>query len=140
MEHDRTLKELLADSLFARLAGSLESILWDQCRILADRLEELDYLAHAYGFRWLANEQRFPHRFLHRWYWAGVRKKQWTGTHYLPKPVLETMKIRRSRREHGWGSSPSLFESFWMAADAIAYSNVAPPELRLRCNRPPHQE
>lgn len=130
----------LQDGPLRRMTGELNTLVWDELRRIADRLEDMALDRHAYAFRWLANEERFPTKINYYWTWTGLRNRKYRTSYQLPKPVMELMKTQRARIETYWNCFDSVFNAFWGAADAIAHSDIPPADGRWAVPTPKPQE
>lgn len=63
-----------------RLTESLDSVLWDHLRVLADAHEEAGDATMAAGYRWLVGHHKVPYHTGRRWRW-------WASSNWVRDPV-----------------------------------------------------
>jgi hypothetical protein len=135
------------DAILQGLSQGLETCLWDQLRVLADRLEELGQEKLGQAYRWLAQEKLCPLRYAERWHWRQNRGPLLPLGHQLPDAVLAVMLRDDFPAVLGcqWNERDSLAEAYAMVALAITRAAqeglgpLASPPRGARCARCPGQ-
>ncbi len=99
----RKSKHRHADATVAKLQVALDSTVWDHCRIIADRLEELGEDALAWAYRDLADNQRLPTRSTSKmtFCWPGHSRRRFKtlgeALHWKALEHVELVAARRKR-------------------------------------------
>lgn len=112
---------ILKDETLLKLERVLNEVLWDQLRIIADRLEDLGDMQQAEAYRWLAVERKVPMRFEDRWHWR-IHQNDLPLSHQLPYDIMIALQMLPPRIGFDWHDNASLAEAYSRAAQAVVFA------------------
>ncbi len=109
----------MTDPILNRLNRGLEVCLFDQLRIIADRLAETGQQELANAYLVLADNRMVPMRFADRWHWRENRPEMLPLSHQLPGTVTLVLALLPERIGFACNESGSMAEAYRRAAEAM---------------------
>ncbi len=116
----------MTDNILTGLNAALEVGIFDQLRVIADRLEETGSEELAKGYRYLADQKLMPLRYEERWHWREHMETILPLGHQLPREAtLCLCNHMPTVIGFKWNEAGSMTEAYRRAAQAIVLATCA---------------
>lgn len=111
------------------LLSGLDTLLWDQLKVIADHYEDIGDEGLARAYRWLATARLAPLRFADWYHWrcneSGTFSYLPLG-HHLPSEILNEMKKMPARLGKNATDFDSISEAYQAAAECFVSYELSP--------------